>query len=220
MKSKIVLLMFALATTGMVLVQVADGHVSGTRGRFFHRNVGNSGSSSAGSSNSGSSNSGSSSSGSSSSGSSNSGSSNSGSSSSGSSNSGSSNSGSSGGGTSNSGGASSGGSASGGGTSATSEVRIRLEARMRSGRVEGKLAFEYRVDRRKFQAEVSRALPNAQFVVRHNGVVIGTVVTNSLGTGRIEVHQGGDDPNQGVVPMMRAGDRITIGTMSGVLAAR
>lgn len=201
MKSKIVLLMFALATTGMVLVQVADGHVPGTRGRFFHRNVGNSGSSSASSSNSGSSNSGSS------------------------------NSGSSGGGTStsggaSSGGASSGGSASGGGTSATSEVRIRLEARMRSGvverrgRVEGKLAFEERADRRKFQAEVSRALPNAQFVVRHNGVVIGTVVTNSLGIGRIEVHQGGDDPNQGVVPMMHAGDRITIGTMSGVLAAR
>lgn len=143
--------------------------------------------------------------------------------------SGSSGSGSSGGsGGSSSGGSSSGGSSSSagggassaGGSAATSTLRIRLEARMRSGGVEAKLAFEDRGSRRKFEAEISRALPMATFAVMHNGVQIGTLTTNAFGAGRIEVNQGGDDANQGSVPVMRIGDRVSIGALSGTLARR
>ena len=91
---------------------------------------------------------------------------------------------------------------------------------MRSGGVEAKLAFEDRGSRRKFEAEISRALPNAQFAVMHNGVQIGTITTNAFGAGEIEVNQGGDDAGQGAVPMMRIGDRVTIGPLSGTMARR
>ncbi len=115
-----------------------------------------------------------------------------------------------------SGSSSSGGSTSGGGGQ-TVERRLRLEARMRQGATELKLAYDDRTSRRKFQAEVYRGVPMSSYTVSHNGSTIATVQTDSAGFGRAELHFGGDDLPQGNVPVMRAGDTITIGSASGIL---
>lgn len=99
-------------------------------------------------------------------------------------------------------------------------TRVRLESRMRSGITESKLSYEYRNNVRKFQAEVSRAQPGQKFDVRHNGVLLGSLTANELGVASVEVKAGGDDPNQGDVPFMLAGDAVSIGGMTGTLVRR
>lgn len=95
-------------------------------------------------------------------------------------------------------------------------VRIRLEARMRSGATEAKVSYREEVrngvTRRWVQAEINRATPSTSFPIFHKGRQIGTVTTNALGVGNVEFERG-------VTPMVR-GDAVGIGRMTGTLQPR
>jgi hypothetical protein len=95
-------------------------------------------------------------------------------------------------------------------------TRIELLARMRSGAVEAKVAYREEAEktglRRKVQAEIYRAAPNAKYAVTRNGVQFATITTNELGNGRVEI--------QRTTLAMKAGDSVAVGKLSGVLAPK
>lgn len=98
----------------------------------------------------------------------------------------------------------------GGGSSARSEVR--LEARMRSGRTEAKVAWRSDRGRLKVQAEVYRAKPNTKYAVTHKGTTIASITTDKLGNGRYE--------NERARITMAVGDAVGVGPMNGKLATK
>lgn len=104
------------------------------------------------------------------------------------------------------------GSNSGGGGNAQ-RAEIRLEARMRDGSTESKVAFRSRTQNgradNKLEAEVRRGVPNTSYIVTVNGVQVGTIVTNSFGSGQIEFQRN--------VARLQAGTRVSVGTMTGTL---
>ena len=73
---------------------------------------------------------------------------------------------------------------------------------------------------RAFSVEVEDAKPGSVWAIRHNGVVVGQIRINALGNGDFDRQTISDDPGeQGFVPKMRAGDKITVGpgVLSGTL---
>lgn len=104
----------------------------------------------------------------------------------------------------------SGGSGSGGGSTARQD--IRLEARMRSGRTEAKVAWRSDRGRLKVQAEVTRGTPKTKYTVTHKGKAIGTITTDSLGNGRFEFER--------TSIVMAVGDSVTVGGMKGTMALK
>ena len=106
----------------------------------------------------------------------------------------------------------SGGSGSGKGGGVSSR-EVRMEARMRLARTEAKVAYR-EVTRgttvsRTLQAEIERTTPNTKFAVLLNGKQIATVTTNALGVGHVEFERN--------VPVMKAGDKVAIGKLTGTL---
>jgi len=104
--------------------------------------------------------------------------------------------------------------ASGGGgssNSASKKQEIRLEAKMRSGRTEAKVAW--RKDdkgRQKVQAEIYRGKPNTKYAVKHKGKTIAAFTTNATGLGRVEMER--------TSITMAAGDAVSVGEFKGTLA--
>jgi hypothetical protein len=73
---------------------------------------------------------------------------------------------------------------------------------------------------RSFSVEVEDAKPGSIWAIRHNGKVIGHIRINNLGNGDFDRQTITDDPGeQGFVPVMKAGDKITVGpgVLSGTL---
>lgn len=103
---------------------------------------------------------------------------------------------------------------SGGGGSSNSssnKQEIRLEAKMRSGRTEAKVAW--RKDdrgRQKVQAEIYRGKPNTKYAVKHNGKTIAAFTTDATGLGRVEMERSSIT--------MAAGDAVAVGEFKGTLA--
>jgi len=95
-------------------------------------------------------------------------------------------------------------------------TRVRLEARMRSGVTEAKVTYraenDQGVTRRWLEAEAGRAVPNTTYIVLHNGRQVASFRTNSLGYGRVQIERG--------VVIMRAGDQVAVGRMTGTLQPR
>lgn len=104
-----------------------------------------------------------------------------------------------------------GGNSGGGGGGQRTETR--LEARMRAGSTESKVAFRGRTEGNRVQnhleAEVRRGTPNTNYAVTVNGVQVGTIRTNSLGNGQIEFERN--------VPTLAAGTAVSVGAMTGTL---
>lgn len=105
-----------------------------------------------------------------------------------------------------------------------SSTSLRLEARMRAGAIEAKVAYtevsRAGVVTRKVQAEISRALPNTTYLVAHQGVTFASITTNGLGAGKIELVSGGDNPNRAPVPVMRKNETASVGALSAPLIQR
>ena len=104
-------------------------------------------------------------------------------------------------------------------------IVTKLEARMNSGAsLQGKAAYSNEQNgarsRRQFSVEVQGAAPGSTLGVLVNGSSFGAVSVNALGRGKFELVQGGDNPGQGAIPAMKAGDVVTIGSMSGQLIQR
>jgi hypothetical protein len=102
----------------------------------------------------------------------------------------------------------SGGSGSGGSTTA-SRGEVRLEARMRSGRTESKVAWRSDRGRLKVQAEIYRGKPNTKYTVSHKGKTIAVITTNAAGNGRVEMER--------TSIKMAAGEAVAVGAMKGTL---
>lgn len=101
----------------------------------------------------------------------------------------------------------------------------KLEARMRGGpNLASKAAYVSEQNgtrsRQKFTVELQGAQPGASFGVTVNGNAIGVITADALGRGKLDLVQGGDNPGQSAIPAMNAGDTVTVGAMSGTLAAR
>lgn len=106
-----------------------------------------------------------------------------------------------------------GGGGGGGNSGGGQRTEVRMEARMRAGSTESKVAYRNRVEgsrvENKIQAEVRRGTPNSNYAVFVNGVQVGTIRTNSLGNGQIEFQRN--------VPTLRAGTVVAVGSMVGTL---
>jgi len=89
---------------------------------------------------------------------------------------------------------------------------IRLEARMRSGRIEAKVAWRSDRGRLKVQAEIYRASPNTTYTVTHKGKEIAKITTDNLGNGRYE--------RERTNITMAVGDSVAVGTLKGTLAPK
>lgn len=100
-------------------------------------------------------------------------------------------------------------SGSGSGSSSASRAEVRLEARMRSGRTEAKVAWRSDRGRTKLQAEIYRAKPSTTYTVTHMGKKVATIKTDSLGNGRYEIERG--------APVMKKGDTVAVGALKGTL---
>ncbi len=103
-------------------------------------------------------------------------------------------------------------------------LRTRLEARFSGPGVQAKAAYvqetRNRGTRLKLTVEVQNAQPGAEFPVTADGIGVGTIRINGFGRGKLDLQSGGDDPKQSKVPVLTAGDIVTVGTASGTLAPR
>lgn len=113
-------------------------------------------------------------------------------------------------------------------TSRSSTRELRFVARMRDG--DGTVARaryqernrDGRAQRQRFDVEIKFAQPGEQFEVRADGRLVGTIVADSLGMGKLELRPTPDNPGESPIPAdfpkLRAGAVITVGSMSGTLA--
>jgi hypothetical protein len=90
-------------------------------------------------------------------------------------------------------------------------ARARYQERNRNGRAQ----------RQRFDVEIKFAQPGEQFEVRADGRLVGTIVADSLGMGKLELRPTPDNPGEAPIPAdfpkLRAGAVITVGSMSGSL---
>lgn len=73
---------------------------------------------------------------------------------------------------------------------------------------------------RRINVEVEKAPPGSIWGVKLNGVKFGQLKVDAFGNGKFTRQSITDDPgNQGAVPAMKAGDKITVGpgVVSGIL---
>jgi hypothetical protein len=113
--------------------------------------------------------------------------------------------------------------ASGSGGVSSPARLLRLEARMRLAgtQTESKIRYEVRGLVRKATIEVSRGVPNTAYAASHLGSVFATVTTDALGNAKLEMFSDTDNPGgPGNVPVMAAGDAVSVGAMSGTLQPR
>lgn len=79
-----------------------------------------------------------------------------------------------------------------------------------------------RLQKQSFDVEIKFAQPGEQFEVRVDGRVVGTVVANNLGIGKLELRRSPSGPNEVPIgsdfPRLRSGAVITVGPMQGSLS--
>lgn len=106
---------------------------------------------------------------------------------------------------------------------------LRLQANLRStGTTATKSVAKYEEKPRgslveqRFKVEVQNATPGAQMDVFVNTTQLGTITINQFGRGSLDLRVNGDNPGTSVpsLPFMKAGDKVRVGTMSGVFVRR
>lgn len=79
-----------------------------------------------------------------------------------------------------------------------------------------------RLQKQAFDIEIKFAQPGEQFEVRVDGRVVGTVIANNLGIGKLELRRSPSGPNEVPIgsdfPRLRASAVITVGPMQGTLS--
>lgn len=109
--------------------------------------------------------------------------------------------------------------------------RIRLQARMTSGNdlSQAKSVYQERVVggslNVRFKVEAEDFTPGADLPVAINGQLVGTAIVNDLGVAEIQFRSVVDAPGDGQplpsgFPRIKAGDSISVGSLTGTFAAR
>jgi hypothetical protein len=74
---------------------------------------------------------------------------------------------------------------------------------------------------RTFKAEIEKGKPGAVYEIRVNGVLVKKITVNNLGIGKVEIRNITDDPaKKGNPPVVKVGDKVTIGPASGTFALK
>lgn len=109
--------------------------------------------------------------------------------------------------------------------------RVRLQARMTAGndQAQAKSVYQERTIGGsmtvRFKVEAEDFAPGTDLPVSINGNLIGTAIVNDLGVAEIQFRTIVDEPGDGQplpngFPRIQAGDTISVGSLSGVYAAR
>jgi hypothetical protein len=97
-------------------------------------------------------------------------------------------------------------------TSAAAPGEVRLRAKL-SGNTLASGGADWRTKVvTKFKAQIEDAVPNTSYDIQLNGVTIGKFTTDGFGNAEKQWESG--------APMMKAGDVITIGPVSGTLSTK
>jgi hypothetical protein len=109
----------------------------------------------------------------------------------------------------------------------TNLQRYRVEGEFgNDGGVKYQERFDDGLLEREFEVEIEHQQPNRIFAVMVRGRIVGSIHTNSLGRGRLELRTPAfiNDPSDGqplpnTFPSLRAGEVVTVGNMTATLAA-
>lgn len=108
-------------------------------------------------------------------------------------------------------------------TRAEAATDVRLQASIRgTGQFKAVGKYEERargsLTEQRFKVELQGGVAGTVYVVRVNGVVMGSITANTFGRGTLDQRVNGDNPGTSVpsLPHIAVGASITVGTVSGV----
>lgn len=110
---------------------------------------------------------------------------------------------------------------------------IRVEARMSAGNDQSQARARYQDRARRntleqrFDVEVEDFAPGTELAVSINGMSVGTIFVNALGTGELQLRTAAfiDDPDDGDpidtdFPRLQPGDTVAVGPLKGAFVER